>query len=342
MSKGYKQPIAISCALTTLGCAGVPELPPPNQLPMKQIVEEVACQLSSAFRDIDQWKSEKDPLQSRLAKNFEAQKWTIGVTVTPKTTTDFQVSLTGSGTNNPKGGGGSGAKSGGSSGGDSHLPTVTWALAPSTGIYAERLGDTGATVAYTMHSSIFFESKLSTPESKKINAALQAYCNARPVTDSQSNQFDFVALSSDLGPNPQNHDLIIRRNLGIENWLSRMLEPTADGVFSIIPETTKVAGQGQSSAPKTPSFTYTTHLSLTIDGGVGTTWSPPGALLHLTGLGPAVTGKRNEDVMLQIQFVYDPQGGNGKSGPQAAFAVQQGAAQQQLLQTLQQLQLQVQ
>ncbi len=71
---------AISLAASCAGCAIVPDIPPDPALPMRELLSHTACELQSALK----WLS-----QNVDRKQFDANGWTIKVSLQPKAEADI-------------------------------------------------------------------------------------------------------------------------------------------------------------------------------------------------------------------------------------------------------------
>jgi len=69
--------------LSTNGCANVPSLPPDSDMPIKEILLHSACELRSAFHELD----------ARNYPGFDAKKWVIGISLTPKVNSEGTISV---------------------------------------------------------------------------------------------------------------------------------------------------------------------------------------------------------------------------------------------------------
>jgi hypothetical protein len=318
--------ISLGISATLAGCAGSPQFPNNSRLPVEDITNEAMCQVRDAFLDLAPEGKDAHflaPANEQVARQekvveFDAKNWAIGISLSPTTTTDFSISATGSGTNNPKGR-------------DIQLPTLSWSTA-STGVDLDRKAITSGSVAYTLPSSIFYKSQnVAASENTRREEALRSLCDGRAGLDAQSHLTNFIALSSDMGANPNNHDLVIRNDLGIENWMIRILVPAAPIKIVDKSESYPILTFANASAKDTPAFNYQTHITITATAQGGITWAPPGLTSHLTSLGLGGEASRIEDVVLNVTFLYDPKkpttktGDSGHVSPDAAKALHNNA-----------------
>lgn len=113
-------------------CASVPKLPPDSQLPIKQILVYSVCDLRSAFLKLEEEKY----------TGFNAKKWFINVTITPKVNAERSIfaGTTGKSTTVP---------------GKRYFNT--YALGAAPGATANAKGHSDGSITYVLHSAALLD-----------------------------------------------------------------------------------------------------------------------------------------------------------------------------------------
>ena len=195
--------LLISLALG--GCATIPPLADEKDLPVEFIVNDTVCQIGQAFRNVDaSLKSVRltgmdpgvaaNPEFKALSptSDFDPRTWAMSVTLTPHNKLDVDIGLGASWTNRPND--------------KTVAPKIVAQLASVAGLPAADFnfsGETAPTVAYTIHSAVFFNQRNSRQLAEK--------CHGSP----QEFQYD------------------VTKNLGVESWLRRFLAPVDGKIISL-------------------------------------------------------------------------------------------------------------
>lgn len=129
----FSRNVCLIVCIAATSCARVPSLPQDRDLPLKEILLYATCELRGAFKDLD---------NPSYKKSFDAKKWFIGISLTPKVNADATVGIgtTGKSTTVP------GAK---------FFNTFVIGAAPGASVNSK--GHSDASVTYTIRSSALLD-----------------------------------------------------------------------------------------------------------------------------------------------------------------------------------------